>query len=54
MSLFTNTPIGRVIRDRLTAGKTLKKRTNLKGDDIIELCEFILTTTYFYAQMYHI
>ena len=50
VSLFTNTPIDQalqVIREKLENDLTLKKRTLLKPDDIMELCEFILTTTYF-------
>ncbi|XP_052806817.1 uncharacterized protein LOC128236035 [Mya arenaria] len=50
VSLFTNTPIDKalsVIRDRLEKDKTLKKRTKLSVDDIMNLTDFILTTTYF-------
>ncbi|XP_072046939.1 uncharacterized protein [Amphiura filiformis] len=51
VSLFTKyTPIDKaleVIRDRLAEDKTLKKRTLLSVDDIMELLKFILTTTYF-------
>ncbi|XP_053405046.1 uncharacterized protein LOC128558855 [Mercenaria mercenaria] len=50
VSLFTNTPIDKaleIIRDRLENDSTLKKRTLLTLSDIMELCEFILTTTYF-------
>ncbi|XP_072030152.1 uncharacterized protein, partial [Amphiura filiformis] len=50
VSLFTNTPIKEaldVIKKRLVEDKYLKLRTKLEVDDIIELLEFILTTTYF-------
>ncbi|XP_014679428.1 PREDICTED: uncharacterized protein LOC106819296, partial [Priapulus caudatus] len=50
VSLFTNTPIPEsinIIKSRLEADKTLKKRTNLTTDDIIELLTFVLMTTYF-------
>ena len=50
ISLFTNVPIQKaleIIRQRLTDDDTLKSRTNLTVDDIVELTEFILTTTYF-------
>ena len=50
VSLFTNTPIEKalqIIRDRLNNDRTLKKRTLLNPNDIMDLCEFILTTTYF-------
>ncbi|XP_072017194.1 uncharacterized protein [Amphiura filiformis] len=50
VSLFTNTPIKEaldVIKKRLVEDKDLKLRTKLEVDDIIELLEFILTTTYF-------
>jgi len=50
VSLFTNTPIDnalQVIRDRLEKDNTLKKRTFLNANDIMELFEFTLTTTYF-------
>jgi hypothetical protein len=50
VSLFMNTPIDKalqIIRDRLNNDKTLKKRTLLNPDDVMDLCEFILTTTYF-------
>ena len=48
--LFTNTPIKQsldIIKKRLMDDKDLKKRTNLSVEDIVELLEFILTTTYF-------
>jgi hypothetical protein len=50
VSLFTNTPIVEslnVIKERLQQDNTLKERTLLTVDDIIELLRFILTTTYF-------
>ncbi|XP_072041252.1 uncharacterized protein [Amphiura filiformis] len=50
VSLFTNTPIKEalgIIKQRLIEDKDLKKLTKLEVDDIIELLEFILTTTYF-------
>ncbi|XP_072022566.1 uncharacterized protein [Amphiura filiformis] len=50
VSLFTNTPITKtlsIIKNRLSDDKTLKNRTNLSIDDIMELLEFVLTTTYF-------
>ena len=50
MSLFTNTPVDRsleIIKQRLLQDKTLKQRTLLSVDDIMELLRFTLTTTYF-------
>ena len=50
VSLFTNTPIPQsieIIRRRLQNDKTLRKRTFLEVADIIELLEFVLSTTYF-------
>ncbi len=50
VSLFTNTPIDvalSIIRERLTCDPTLRKRTKLEVDDIMELLSFVLTTTYF-------
>ena len=50
VSLFTNTPIDKaltVISQRLDSDKTLKKRTKLTVSDIMDLCEYILTATYF-------
>ena len=50
VSLFTNTPISQsteIIKNRLQKDKSLKKRTLLTPDDIVELLNFILTTTYF-------
>ena len=50
VSLFTNTPIKQsldIIEKRLMDDKDLKKRTKLSVQDIVELLEFILTTTYF-------
>ncbi len=50
VSLFTNTPIDKTLESygitwRMI--KNLKQRTLLAVDDIIELLEFVLTTTYF-------
>ena len=36
-----------VIADRLRNGMTLRKRTHLEVRDVMELCEYLLTTTYF-------
>ena len=36
-----------IIKNRLQKDKSLKKRTLLTSDDIVELLNFILTTTYF-------
>ena len=50
VSLFTNTPIPQsieIISNKLKKDKTLKKRTLLAPEDIVELLEFVLTTTYF-------
>ena len=50
VSLFTNTPIPQsieIIKNRLQKDKSLKKRTLLTPDDIVELLNFIRTTTYF-------
>ena len=50
VSLFTKTPIKEaceIIRKRLENDKTLKKRTYLNVDDIMELLKFVLETTYF-------
>ena len=50
VSLFTNTPVALtldIIRKRLEQDSNLNKRTRLTVDDIMELVEFILTTTYF-------
>ena len=44
-SLFTNTPIQKsmlIIRDKLEKDVTLKDRTNLCVDDVMELLEFVL------------
>ena len=58
VSLFTNIPIQKalvIVRSRLNADPTLKDRTKLSVDDIMELLEFILTTTYmtFRGQIYN-
>ena len=50
VSLFINTPIKQsldIIEKQLMDDKDLKKRTKLSVEDIVELLEFILTTTYF-------
>ena len=50
VSLFTNTPIPQsieIISNKLKKDQTLKKRTLLAPEDIVELLEFVLTTTYF-------
>ena len=50
VSLFTKTPIQEtltIIRQRLDQDQDLKKRTNLEVEDIMDLTEFIATTTYF-------
>ena len=50
VSLFSNTPIPKsteIISNKLKKDKTLKKRTLLAPEDIVELLEFVLTTTYF-------
>ena len=50
VSLFTNTPINKsleVIRSRLENNTTLKDRTLLSVDDILDLLRYVLTTSYF-------
>ena len=50
VSLFTNTPIDMtldIIRRKLEQDPNLKLRTQLSVDDLMELTEFVLTTTYF-------
>jgi len=50
VSLVANTPISEaleIIRNQLENDKRLKDRTNLEIDDIMELLEFVVTTTYF-------
>ena len=50
VSLVTNGPIREtpvVIRKRLEEDKTLHKCTNLLLSDILELLDFVLSTTYF-------
>jgi hypothetical protein len=52
-SLFTKTPIPQaleIIRQRLVQDKTLKQRTNLTVEDIMQLLTFIAHTTYFKFQ----
>jgi len=49
VSLFTNTPVDKaldVITERLQKDSAWKRTTQLGIDDIIELLEFVLTTTY--------
>ena len=58
ISLFTNVPIPKaldIVRRRLNEDSTLKNRTKLSVDDIMDLLEFILTTTYmtFRGQIYN-
>ncbi len=53
MSFFTNTPIQHtfhIVKDRLAEDDKLHLRTKLNVDDIMELTEFIATTTYFSFQ----
>ena len=50
VSLFTNTPIQstlEIVKRRLEEDEELSDRTNLEVSDILELLEFVLTTTYF-------
>ena len=50
VSLFTNTPVSEaldIIRNQLENDKMLKDRTNLEIGYIMELLEFVVTTTYF-------
>ena len=50
VSLFTNVPIQEslnVIRSRLEQDDTLKDRTRLSVDDILDLLEFVCDSTYF-------
>ena len=50
VSLFTNTPITKtldIVREYLEKDTTLKQRTLLSVEDVMELLEFVLTTTYF-------
>ena len=50
VSLFTNVPIREaliIIGKRLRADKTLHRHTNLYADDIMDLLDFVLLTTYF-------
>ena len=52
-SLFTKTPIPQalnIIKARLQADKTLKQRTKLSVEDIMEMLTFIANTTYFKFQ----
>jgi len=50
VSLFTNTPINKsleVIKESLLTDNAWKDKTKLLVEDVMELLEFILTTTYF-------
>ena len=50
VSLFTNTPITKtldIVREYLEKDTTLKQRTRLSVEDVMELLKFVLTTTYF-------
>ena len=50
VSLFTNVPIREaliIIWKKLRADKTLHRCTNLSADNIMELLDFVLSTTYF-------
>ena len=50
VSLFTNTPIQstlEIVKRRLEEHEEISDRTNLEVSDILELLEFVLTTTYF-------
>ena len=50
VSLFTNTPVEKalhVIEKRLRSDNSWKDATCLEVEDVIELLEFTLTTTYF-------
>jgi len=50
VSLFTNTPVTeslKIIRERLEQDSEWKSTTMLEVDDVMELLEFVLTTTYF-------
>ena len=50
VTLFTKIPIQEtltIIREGLEKDQDLKKRSNLEVDDIMDLTEFIATTTYF-------
>ena len=50
VSLFTKTPIEealKVIKEKLQKDVTLQSRTKLKVEDIMDLLQFVLTTTYF-------
>ena len=50
VSIFMNTPIPQsieIINNEFKKDKTLKQRTLLSPEDIVELLEFVLPTTYF-------
>ena len=50
VALFTKTPVDatlKIVRARLEADKSLKKRTKLTVDDIMELLTFVTKATYF-------
>jgi hypothetical protein len=58
VSLFTNTPVDKaleIIKERLMSDNSWREVTKLEVDDVIELLEFTLTTTYFRfrGQIYH-
>ena len=50
VALFTKTPVDatlHIVRQRLEADRTLKKRTKLSVDDIMKLLTFVTKSTYF-------
>ena len=50
ISLFTNTPIDdalKIIQKRLESDRSWRKHTNLQIKDIMDMLEFVLTTTHF-------
>ena len=53
VSLFTKVPIPEaveVVRKHLESDDTLENRTNLNVDDIVDLLQFLCSTTYFSFQ----
>jgi hypothetical protein len=51
VSLFTNVPVEevlQVIRNRLSADPSLPERSSLQAEDVMELLDICLTTTYFH------
>ena len=49
-ALYTSLPVGRVMkgaRDKLMADSSLKQRTELEVEDILQLLGYCLTTTFF-------